>query len=68
MFTLTALGSRAFSAKVSAAGAGTAAKNILRRAEMPASVSGNESPILPVPPRRAPRSRKAGIKTARLMA
>jgi putative transposase len=45
-----------------------AAKNILRRAELPASVSGNESPILPVPPRRAPRSRKAGIKTARSLA
>jgi IS605 OrfB family transposase len=45
-----------------------AARNILRRAELPASVNGNESSILPVPPRRASRSRKAGIKTARSMA
>jgi putative transposase len=45
-----------------------AAKNILRRAELPASVSGNELSILRVPPSRAPRSRKAGIDIARSMA
>src|SRR5450755_4769772 len=45
-----------------------AAKNILRRAELPASVSGNESSSLPVPPSRASRSRKAGIQTPRAMA
>jgi putative transposase len=45
-----------------------AAKNILRRAELPASVSGNESSSLPVPPSRASRSRKAGIETARAIA
>jgi putative transposase len=44
-----------------------AAKNMLRRAELPASVRGNDPPILPVPPRRAPRSRTAGTKTARSM-
>jgi len=41
-----------------------AGKNILRRAEWPASVCGNESSILRIPPRRASRSRKAGIGTA----
>jgi len=45
-----------------------AAKNILRRAELPASVVGNEPSILRVPPRRASCSRKAGIETARSMA
>src|SRR5665213_3701008 len=39
-----------------------AAKNILRRAEWPASVYGNELSILSVPPRRASRSRKAGTE------
>jgi putative transposase len=38
-----------------------AARNLLRRAEVSASVCGNESPPLAVPPRRAPRSRQAGI-------
>ena len=42
--------------------------NILRRAELPASVSGNDSSILRIPPRRASCSRKAGIETARTMA
>jgi IS605 OrfB family transposase len=41
-----------------------AAKNILRCAEWPASVSGNELLSLRIPPRRAPRSCKAGIETA----
>jgi putative transposase len=45
-----------------------AAKNILRRAELPASVHGNEPSILWVPPNRAPRSHKAGTETARSMA
>ena len=45
-----------------------AAKNILRRAELPASVSGNESSSLRIPPSRASRSRKAGTNTARSMA
>jgi putative transposase len=45
-----------------------AAKNILRRAELPASVRGNEPSILRVPPSRAPRSHTAGTETARSMA
>jgi putative transposase len=45
-----------------------AATNMHRRAELPASVCGNDLSILPVPPRRAPRSGKAGTKTARSMA
>jgi putative transposase len=45
-----------------------AARNILRRAELPASVSGNEPKSLRVPPSRASRSRKAGIEPARTMA
>jgi IS605 OrfB family transposase len=45
-----------------------AARNILRRAELPASVSGNEPSILRVPPCRAPSSRKARTETARSMA
>jgi putative transposase len=45
-----------------------AARNILRRAEWPASVSGNESSSLPVPPSRASRSRKAGIEPVRTVA
>ena len=45
-----------------------AARNILRRAELPASVSRNESSSLQVPPSRASRSRKAGIEPARTMA
>jgi putative transposase len=45
-----------------------AAINMHRRAELPASVCGNDPPLLRVPPRRASRSRKAGTKTARSMA
>jgi IS605 OrfB family transposase len=45
-----------------------AARNILRRAEWPASVSGNESSSLRVPPRRASRSRKAGMEPVRTVA
>ena len=45
-----------------------AARNILRRAEWPASVSGNESSFLRVPPRRASRSRKAGTEPVRTVA
>jgi IS605 OrfB family transposase len=45
-----------------------AARNILRRAELPASVSGNELPSLRVPPSRARRSRKAGIEPVRTVA
>ena len=45
-----------------------AAKNILRRAELSASVSGNEQSSLQVPPSRASRSRKAGTRTASTMA
>ena len=45
-----------------------AARNILRRAEVPASVCGNESSSLWVPPRRACRSRKAGTEPARSVA
>ena len=45
-----------------------AAKNILRRAELSASLCGNESSALRVPPSRASRSRKAGTRTARSMA
>jgi len=45
-----------------------AAKNILRRAELSASVDGNERSSLRVPPSRASRSRKAGTRTARTMA
>ncbi|HSY09114.1 MAG TPA: zinc ribbon domain-containing protein [Steroidobacteraceae bacterium] len=41
-----------------------AARNILRRAEVPASVSRNESSTVRVPPRRASRSRKAGREPA----
>jgi len=37
----------------------TAARNILRRAELPASVCGNESSIVRAPPSRATRSCKA---------
>jgi len=44
------------------------ARNILRRAEWPASVSRNESSSLRVPPSRASRSRKAGIEPVRTMA
>jgi transposase len=44
------------------------ARNILRRAEWPASVSRNESSSLRVPPSRASRSRKAGIEPIRTMA
>jgi putative transposase len=45
-----------------------AARNILRRAEVSASVCGNEPPFLRLPPCRAPRSRKAGTRTARAIA
>jgi IS605 OrfB family transposase len=45
-----------------------AARNILRRAELPASVSGNEWSSLQVPPSRAPRSRKARREPARTIA
>jgi transposase len=45
-----------------------AARNILRRAELPASVCGNELPSLRVPPSRAPRSRQAGIESVRTVA
>ena len=45
-----------------------AARNLLRRAEWPASVSGNESSFLRVPPRRASRSRKAGTEPVRTVA
>jgi putative transposase len=45
-----------------------AARNILRCAEASASVSGNESSHLRVPPSRASRSRKAGRKIARAAA
>jgi IS605 OrfB family transposase len=45
-----------------------AARNILRRAELPASVCGNESSSLRVPPSRASRSRKAGIEPVRTVA
>jgi len=41
-----------------------AARNLLRRAEVSVSVRGNESPPLPVPPRRAARSRRAGTESA----
>jgi putative transposase len=44
-----------------------AARNLLRRAEVSASVRGNESPPLPVPPRRASRSR-AGTAAPRAAA
>ena len=43
-------------------------KNFLRRAELSASVSGNEPSSLRVPPSRVSRSRKAGTRTARTMA
>jgi hypothetical protein len=39
-----------------------------RRAEVSASVRGNESPLLPVPPSRALRSGKAGAQAARTAA
>jgi putative transposase len=42
-----------------------AARNILCRAEVSASVSGNESSPLPVPPSRASRSGQAGTQDAR---
>jgi IS605 OrfB family transposase len=45
-----------------------AARNILRRAEVPASVRGNEPPSLQVPPSRASRSRKAGTELVRTVA
>jgi IS605 OrfB family transposase len=45
-----------------------AARNLLRRAEVSASVRGNESPPLPVPPRRASRSRRSGTAAARAAA
>jgi putative transposase len=45
-----------------------AARNILRRAEASASVSGNESSHLRVPPSRVSRSRKAGTQMARAAA
>jgi putative transposase len=45
-----------------------AARNLLRRAEVSASVRGNESPPLVVPPRRASRSRRAGTEAARVAA
>jgi putative transposase len=45
-----------------------AARNILRRAELPAPMCGNESPSLRVPPSRARRSRKAGTKPIRTVA
>jgi putative transposase len=45
-----------------------AARNLLRRAEVSASVRGNESPHLPVPPSRALRSDKAGAPAARAAA
>jgi putative transposase len=45
-----------------------AAKNILRRAELSASLRGNGHSPLRVPPSRASRSRKAGTRTARMMA
>jgi putative transposase len=45
-----------------------AARNILRRAEVPAPVSGNELPSLRVPPSRARRSRKAGREPVRTVA
>lgn len=45
-----------------------AARNLLRRAEVSASVRGNESSSLPVPPSRAPRSREAGPTAARVAA
>ena len=43
-------------------------RNILRRAELPASVCGNEPPSLRVPPSRARRSRQAGTELARTVA
>jgi hypothetical protein len=45
-----------------------AAKNILRRTELSASMYGNGLSTLQVPPSRASRSPKAGIRTARTMA
>jgi putative transposase len=45
-----------------------AARNLLRRAEVSASVRGNESPPLAVPPRRASRSRRARTEAARVAA
>ena len=45
-----------------------AARNLLRRAEVSASVCGNGSPSLSVPPRRASRSREAGIQAPRAAA
>jgi putative transposase-like DNA-binding protein len=45
-----------------------AARNLLRRAEVSASVRGNESPPVAVPPRRASRSRRAGIQAPRAAA
>jgi IS605 OrfB family transposase len=45
-----------------------AARNILRRAELPASVCGNGPSSLRVPPSRASRSRKAGIEPVRTVA
>jgi IS605 OrfB family transposase len=45
-----------------------AARNILRRAELPASMRGNELPSLRVPPSRARRSRKAGTEPVRTVA
>src|ERR1700687_2294343 len=45
-----------------------AARNILRRAEVPASVHGNESSSLRVPRSRASRSHKAGAEPVRTMA
>jgi len=45
-----------------------AARNLLRRAEVSASVRGNESPPLPVPPSRASRSRRAGTEAASVVA
>src|ERR1700683_1967979 len=45
-----------------------AARNTLRRAELPASVCGNGSSTLWVPPRRASRSRAEGTEPARALA
>jgi putative transposase len=45
-----------------------AARNLLRRAEVSASVSGNESAPLPVTPSRAPRSSEPGPAVARVAA
>jgi putative transposase len=45
-----------------------AARNLLRRAEVSASVRGNEPPPLPGSPRRASRSRRSGTEAARVAA